>query len=376
MDNIKVKAVELVEDNKSQAEIEETLLKKHEETLEETTPEVEQTEEKTPEVEAKEEVQEKEETPSSELNDETVLDYIKNRYNKDIESVDDLFAQREQNEELPEDVSTYLKYKKETGRGIEDFYKLQKDYNIMDDDQLLADYYGVIEEGLDAIDIQDLIEDKFSFDSELDEPKHIKKLKLAKKRELAKAKKYFNDQKDKYKIPLESSGSGLSDNDREKLDAYKSYVDESKTVQEAQKKRYDWFLEKTNEVFNNEFKGFEFSVGEKSFTYKPGDATEIKNIQKDVNNFVGKYMDDKGLIKDAQGYHKALSIAMNPEKYAKFFYEQGMADAVDNVSKKSKNINMDVRQASQSVSKDGLKIRAVGDTNSGRGLKIRSINRV
>ena len=116
MDNIKVKAVELVEDNKSQAEIEETLLKKHEETLEETTPEVEQTEEKTPEVEAKEEVQEKEETPSSELNDETVLDYIKNRYNKDIESVDDLFAQREQNEELPEDVSTYLKYKKETGR--------------------------------------------------------------------------------------------------------------------------------------------------------------------------------------------------------------------------------------------------------------------
>ena len=367
MDNIKVKAVELVEDNKSQAEIEETLLKKHEETLEETTPEVEQTEEKTPEVEAKEEVQEKEETPSSELNDETVLDYIKNRYNKDIESVDDLFAQREQNEELPEDVSTYLKYKKETGRGIEDFYKLQKDYNIMDDDQLLADYYGVIEEGLDAIDIQDLIEDKFSFDSELDEPKHIKKLKLAKKRELAKAKKYFNDQKDKYKIPLESSGSGLSDNDREKLDAYKSYVDESKTVQEAQKKRYDWFLEKTNEVFNNEFKGFEFSVGEKSFTYKPGDATEIKNIQKDVNNFVGKYMDDKGLIKDAQGYHKALSIAMNPEKYAKFFYEQGMADAVDNVSKKSKNINMDVRtNSAKCISKDGLKIRTVGDSSSGR----------
>ena len=87
-------------------------------------------------------------------------------------------------------------------------------------------------------------------------------------------------------------------------------------------------------------------------------------------------MDDKGLIKDAKGYHKALSIAMNPEKYAKFFYEQGMADAVDNVSKKSKNINMDVRQASQSVSKDGLKIRAIGDTSSGRGLKIKSIKRV
>jgi len=380
MDNIKVKAVEFIEDNKSQAEIEEKLLKEHAEQEQVTKEVAEQTTETEPKVEekveVKEEVQVQQETPSSELNDEDVLTYIKNRYDRDINSVDDLFAQKEANEELPEDVSIYLKYKKETGRGIEDFYRLQKDYTTMEDDQVLADYYANIEDGLDSFDIQDLLEDKFSFDNDLDDPKDIKKRKLAKKRELAKAKKYFNDQKDKYKVPLESSGNGLSDKDRERLDAYTSYIDESKTVQEAQKKKYDWFLQKTDEVFNTEFKGFEFNVGEKNFTYKPGDATEIKNVQSDVNNFVGKYMDDKGLIKDAKGYHKALSIAMNPEKYAKFFYEQGMADAVDNVSKKSKNINMDVRQASQSVSKDGLKIRAVGDTNSGRGLKIRSINRV
>jgi len=380
MDNIKVKAVDFIEDNKSKAEIEEELLNKHEEKLQVEETVNEQTEEKTPELEAKKEVveetQETEKTPSSELNDESVLEYIKNRYQRDISSVDDLFAQKEVNEELPEDVSKYLEYKKETGRGIEDFYNLQKDYDSMDDDQVLASYYSNIEEGLDSEDIQDLLDDKFSYDEELDEPRDIKKVKLAKKRELAKAKKYFNDQKDKYKIPLESSGSGLSDNDREKLDAYKSYIDESKTVQEAQKKKYDWFLKKTDEVFNTEFKGFEFNVGDKNFTYKPGDATEIKNVQKDVANFVNKYMDEDGLIKDAKGYHKALSIAMNPEKYAKFFYEQGMADAVDNVSKKSKNIDMDVRQASQSVSKDGLKIRAVGDTNSGRGLRIKSIKRV
>jgi len=379
MDNIKVKAVEFIEDNKSQAEIEEKLLKEHAEQEDTAENVVEQTETQ-PEVEEKEEVKEEvqvqEETPSSELNDEDVLKYIKNRYDRDINSVDDLFAQQQANEELPEDVSKYLKYKKETGRGIEDFYKLQKDYTTMEDDQVLADYYANIEDGLDTFDIQDLLEDKFSFDEELDEPRDIKKRKLAKKRELAKAKKYFNDQKDKYKVPLESSGDGLSDKDRETLDAYKSYIDESKTVQEAQKKKYDWFLQKTDEVFSNEFKGFEFNVGDKNFTYKPGDASEIKNVQKDVANFVNKYMDDKGLIKDAKGYHKALSIAMNPEKYAKFFYEQGMADAVDNVSKKSKNINMDVRQASQSVSKDGLKIRAIGDTSSGRGLKIKSIKRV
>jgi hypothetical protein len=382
LDNIKVKAVEFVDDNKSKQEIESELLKKHEQELQSEESEVKDKNEETTESvvvskeEKTEEVVEPEKTPSSELSDEDVLSYIKNRYNKDISSVDDLFTQKKDNDELPEEVSAYLKYKKETGRGIEDFYKLQKDFDVMEDDQLLATYYEDIEDGLDALDIQDLIEEKFSFDEELDEVRDIKKRKLAKKRELAKAKNYFNDQKDKYKVPLESRGNGLSDKDKETITAYKSYIDESNTVQEVQKKKYDWFLKKTDEVFNNEFKGFEFNVGDKNFTYKPGDASELKNVQKDVNNFVNKYMDNEGLINDAKGYHKALSIAMNPEKYAKFFYEQGMTDAVDNVSKKSKNIDMDVRQASQSVSKDGLKIRAVGNTDSGRGLKIRSINRV
>ena len=382
LDNIKVKAVEFVDDNKSKQEIESELLKKHEQELQSEESEVKDKNEETTESvvvskeEKTEEVVEPEKTPSSELSDEDVLSYIKNRYNKDISSVDDLFTQKKDNDELPEEVSAYLKYKKETGRGIEDFYKLQKDFDVMEDDQLLATYYEDIEDGLDALDIQDLIEEKFSFDEELDEVRDIKKRKLAKKRELAKAKNYFNDQKDKYKVPLESRGNGLSDKDKETITAYKSYIDESNTVQEVQKKKYDWFLKKTDEVFNNEFKGFEFNVGDKNFTYKPGDASELKNVQKDVNNFVNKYMDKEGLINDAKGYHKALSIAMNPEKYAKFFYEQGMTDAVDNVSKKSKNIDMDVRQASQSVSKDGLKIRAVGNTDSGRGLKIRSINRV
>ena len=372
MDNIKVKEVNF-EEQKSQAEIEEKLLKDHEEkqNVQEVGSE--------PTVEAKEEPAEivEETTPVSEVNDTDVLKYIKNRYDKDISSVDELFAQTKDNDDLPEDVAAYFKYKKETGRGIEDFYKLQKDYDSMDGDQLLADYYGVTEEGLDAIDIQDMLEDKFSFDEELDEPKDIKKIKLAKKRELAKAKKFFNEQKDKYKAPLESSGGGLSETDKESLTAYKSYIEESNTAKEANAKRYDYFLKKTDEVFNNEFKGFEFKVGEKDFTYKPGDATELKNRQSDVNTFLNKYMDNDGLMKDASGYHKALSMAMNPDKYAKFFYDQGVSDAVDNVSKKSKNINMDIRQSQQSVSKDGSGIRAVQSSNdNGRGLKIRSLKRV
>ena len=173
MENIKVRELtDVVE--KPKAEIEQDLLNKHEEKFEQTT---ESTEEKVvikdeQEAPVEEKVEEKtteveEKTPAPELSDADVLTYIKNRYDKDINSVDDLFAQQEVNEDLPEDVSAYFKYKKETGRGIEDFYKLQKDYDTMDDDLLLADFYGATEEGLDAIDIQDLMDDKFSYDEEI-----------------------------------------------------------------------------------------------------------------------------------------------------------------------------------------------------------------
>lgn len=377
---IKVKDLGLVEE-KSTAEIEEQLLKKHEEKFEdqpvkEDAPEKVEVKEETPVVELeKSEPSVEDKTPSLELNDDNVLSYIKDRYNKDIKSVDELFAEKEANEPLPEDVSKYLEYKKETGRGIKDFYNLQRDYDSMDDNSVLASYYSATEEGLDAIDIQDIIEDKFDFDEEVDDPKDIKKIKLAKKRELAKAKKFLNEQKDKYKVPLESSGDGLSADQKENLNAYQSYLDESKSIKEQNDKRYDYFLNKTNEVFNNEFKGFDFKVGENNFTYKPGTAEEIKNVQKDIGNFINKYMDDKGLIADAQGYHKALSVAMNPEKFAQFFYEQGVSSAVDNVTRKSKNINMEMRQAPQAVTKNGMKIRPVGKVDSGRGLRIRSIKK-
>ena len=362
---------------KSKAEIEEQLLNEHEEKIQAQenveTPEVESVNVSTSE--ETDLVEPIKETPSSGVNDENVLSYIKERYNKDINSVDELFDTREANEDLPEDVLKYFEYKKETGRGIEDFYKLQKNYNDMDDDSVLADYYSVHEEGLDAIDIIDLMDEKFGFDVDEDEEKDIKKRKLAKKRELAKARKYFNEQKDKYKIPLESSGDGLSDDQKTKLTAYQDYIKESDTIAEENKKRYSYFMDQTKQVFNDEFKGFEFNVGDSKINYKPGTKEELMNKQSDVNNFVGKFLDDKGLIADAKGYHKALAVAMNPEKFAQFFYEQGVAKAVDDVTRKSKNINMDIRKSPQLSTKDGLKIRSVGDKSSGRGLKIRSINK-
>ena len=377
---IKVKAVD-GNTQKSKAEIEEQLLKKHEAQQQES-----QAEEKPEKVEPQAEVKEKpaeetpaveEKTPSSELNDEHVLNFIKERYNKDINSVEELFETKESNVELPEDVKLYFDYKKETGRGIEDFYKLQKNYDDMDEDSVLADYLGVQEEGLDAIDIQDIMDDRFGYDSEEDDEKDIKKKKLAKKRELAKARKFFKEQKDKYKVPLESSGGGLSDEQENNLNAYKTMIEESNSQKEAVQLMRRNFEERTNKVFGDEFKGFEFSVSDdKSILYKPGTAEELKNKQMDFNNFVSKFNDENGLMKDAAGYHRAMSIAMNPEKFAKFFYEQGVAATVDDVARKSKNINMDVRRAPQLSTKNSLKIKAVGDTSSGRGLKIRSIKKV
>jgi len=375
---IKVKDIGFSEE-KSKAEIEQELLEKHEEKFEDSVKpaqkaeKVEVVEEKKEEVVAEEPVEEK--TPSSELSDEDVLTYIKNRYDKEITSVDDLLAEKESAPELPEDVSMYLKYKQETGRGISDFYKTQRDFDTMDDDSLIAEFIAHNEEGLDAIDIQDIMDDKFGFDEELDDPKDIKRKKLSKKRELAKARKFLNEQKDKYKVPLESSGDGLSADQQENLNAYKKYIDESNTIKEAAEKRYDYFLNKTKEVFANDFKGFDFTLGENKYTYKPGTSEELSNTQSDINNFVKKYTDENGLMKDAAGYHKALSVAMNPEKFAQYFFDQGVSSAVDNVTKKSKNINMEMRQSPQVTIKDGRKIRSIGNQSSGRGLKIRSIKK-
>ena len=377
-----VKEVTGVE-TKSTAQVEEELLKEHEEKFqaEESNSDVERVDassESTPPTEEQKEVHQEEEASEASgtgLEDKDILEYIKNRYNKDIASVDDLFSTQKENEELPEDVQAFFKYKKETGRGMSDFLSLQKDYAELDDDKVLTDYYSHIEEGLDEIDVQDLIDDKFGYDADLDEEKIVKKKRLAKKRELSKARKFFEEQKEQYKLPLESRGDVSSNEQQEEYDRYKSYMEESETQEEARKKRYDWFVQKTNEVFNQDFKGFDISVNDKTYTYKPGDTTELKNKQSDYTTFVAPFLDDKtGMMKDSKGYHKAIAIASNPEKFARFFYEQGKSEAIDDVSKKSKNIDM-VRKTPQTFSKNGLKIRAVGDTSSGRGLRIKSIKK-
>lgn len=355
---MKVRSLDIIEP-KSVQEVERQLLDQHEQSLNQ-----------------EQEVDVVSQTPTpAELRDEDVLSYIGKRYNKQINSLDDLVAERENAEPLPDDVAAYMKYKKDTGRGFEDFLSLKKDFDTMNPDQLLKEYLTATQEGLDGDDIESLMDD-YRFDEDLDDESTVKKVKIAKKKVLAEAKKYFNSQKEKYKMPLESSAAYISDEEKEVYESYKQYIKQAKSVDEETKRKRQWFDQKTDEVFNNEFKGFEFNVNDKRIMFSPGDANELKRSQATPQNFINKFLDEQGLIKDASGYHRSLSIAMHPDKFAKFFYEQGLADATDDVTRKIKNINMSDRKAPE-VGKPsgGMQVRAV-NPDSGRNLKIRSIKKM
>ena len=337
---------------KSTQQIEQELLDKHEaEVSGEAAPEPE------PESEA----------PT--LSEDDVRSFLSNRYGREIGSLDELAEVRETAPDLPEDVAAYYKYKQETGRGLEDFMKVNQNLDEADGDGLLKEYLLQTEDGLDAEDVEMMMED-YKFDEDLDDEADIKKAKLAKKKAVAKARKYFEEEKEKYQAPLESRGAGSLE-DSEEYQEYKQYVEQAKTYQEEQKRRKEWFDDKTNEVFSEQFKGFEFNLNDKSYVYSPGDRGELKKLQQTPEAWLNKYLDDKGLVKDAKGYHKSLAVAMNPEKFAEFFYEQGKAAAVDDVMRKTKNINMSERPVPQAVSKGEFKVRAVAPS-SGNGLKIRS----
>jgi hypothetical protein len=383
---LKVRAVDAVEE-KSVQEVEQELLDKHEEKFndssetKEDNPQVKMdfVEESVVEDTSKTEEEKIEDTPEpveepAELSEQDVLSYIGKRYGKEINSLDELSAAREEAEELPEDVAAYFKYKKETGRGIEDYVKLQRDFSAMNPDSLLREYLTVTEgEGLDPEDIDSLMED-YSWDEELDDESVIKKTKLAKKKTIAKAKKFFNEQKELYKQPLESRPAVDSQSNNEELQEYRQYLESVKTQQQESEAKRDWFLKETDKVFTEDFKGFDFVLDDKTVTFSPGDAQTIKKTQETPMNFINKYLDDKGLIKDAAGYHRALSIAMNPDKFAKFFYEQGKSEATEDVIRKTKNINMSERRAPEVTNKGGFQVKSV-NPDSGRGLKIRSIKR-
>jgi hypothetical protein len=385
---IKVRELTDVQE-KSVQEVEQELLDKHEAQqeikFEESNPEtktdqstdkkVEEKpeEEKPTEPQAKEDVSEpvEEKIISSELKEEDVLSFIGERYGKKINSIDELVTAREEAPQMPEDIAAYFKYKKETGRSIEDFVKLQKDYSNANPDTLVREYLTVTEEGLDPEDIDSLMED-YVYDEEVDDETVIKKTKLAKKKIIAKAKIFFKEQQEQYKLPLESRENSFADSDEYK--AYQQYMNTAQSQQEEANRKSEWFVKKSDELFNSEFKGFKFNLDQSDVYFTPGSASELKKAQETPMNFVNKFIDDQGLLKDAEGYHRSLAIAMNPEKFAQFFYEQGKSSATEDVMRKTKNINMTERNTPESVAKSGFQVKSVSSPSS-NGLKIKSIKR-
>lgn len=317
------------------------------------------------ELEVSEEVLEK--PQQFELDDSSILSYLKDRHSLELNSIDDL--KQTEKQELSEDVEKFLQYKKETGRGFDDFVNLQKDWTKVNDSSVLTEYYKETKPHLDEEDIKLILSEDFSYDEELDEPSDIRKKKLAYKEELYKARNHFEGLKEKYKAPLESSTTSIPENYKEAFNFYSQYQEQSEQEAQLQQQRSSAFTEKTNRLFNEEFKGFEFNLGDKKQVFKPKDVGQVKEEQSDISNFFAKHLDENGIVKDASQYHKAIFAASNVDALAKHFYEQGVADATGGLVKETKNIDMSVRD-NKTVDVKGTKFRVV-DSGEDFSFKIR-----
>ncbi len=269
--------------------------------------------------------------------------------------------------QLPENIEKLVSFMEETGGTVEDYVSLNKDYSKYDEKQILNEYYKNTKPHLNQEEISFLMEDNFSYDEEVDEERVVRKRQLLFKEEIAKAKNFLESSKSKYYDEIKLR-PGVTQEQQKAMDFFNRYNKEQQIAAE----RREQFKDTTNELFNGDFKGFEIKVGEKKFNYNISNPSATAEKQSDLNKFVKKFLNDKGEVIDAVGYHKAFYAAENVDTIANHFYEQGKADAVKDVIAKSKNINNDPRpQASGDVFINGFKVKAISGVDSSR-LKIKS----
>ena len=333
-----------------------------------------------PEVEASETVQEVVEEVSSGDNpvqdEETpVLEEITNEeeeVEKPTEQVEDTVTETQETEkQIPENIQKLMEFMDDTGGDINDYVSLNRDYSKLDNDDLLFEYYKQAKPHLNNEEINFLMEDQFSYDEEVDDEREIKRKKLALKEQVADAKAHLDGQKSKYYEEIKA-GSKLTQEQQKAIDFFNRYSKESEENQKVVEANTKTFLNKTNQVFNDKFKGFEYNVGDKKFRFNVKNADEVKDNQSDINNFVKKFLDKKNTMKDAKGYHKSLYTAMNADAVANHFYEQGKADALKESIAKSKNVNMEPRQSHGEVEAGGIKVRVLGEDSSDFKFKIKN----
>ena len=274
---------------------------------------------------------------------------------------------------LPENIQDLVKFMDETGGTLEDYVRLNADYSNVDDNTLLVEYYKQTKPHLSYDEIQFLMEDNFSYDEEVDEDRDIKRKKLALKEEVANAKSFLTGLKDTYYKEVKL-GSKLAPEQQKAVEFFNRYNEEQKSADELLAKQTEHFKQQTETVFNENFKGFNFKVGDKKYRFNVSDVNKVKETQSDLLNVFNKYVGDDKLLTDAQGFHKSLFAASNPDALANHFYEQGKADAIKQMTAEAKNINMDPRKTADGyIEAGGVKVKALsGDSSSKLKLKLKN----
>jgi len=272
--------------------------------------------------------------------------------------------------QLPENIEKLVAFMEETGGTVEDYVRINADYSNVDNNTLLREYYKQTKPHLDSEEISFIMEDSFSYDEEVDEERDIRKKKLAYKEEIAKAKNFLESLKSKYYDEIKLR-PGVTQEQQKAMDFFNRYNEEQQAVQQ----QHTRFKSNTKNFFNQDFKGFDFNIGEKKFRYGVNNTSEVADSQSDLTNLIGKFLDNKGEVKDYKGYHKAIYAAQNVDTIANHFYEQGKADAVKDMMAKSKNISNEPRTTSTGdVFVNGLRVKAINGVDSSK-LKVRIKNK-
>ena len=307
--------------------------------------------------ESAEPVQEQEEVqPQGETQDQVLEEITEELADEVVEAIEEAEAT---GASLPEGVQKLVDFMEDTGGDLEDYVRLNRDVSSIDDQDALREYYKSTKPHLSAEEVDFLMEDQFAYDEDADGERDIKRKKLARKEQVAEAKAYLDRQKSKYYEEIKA-GSKLTDEQQKAINFFNRYNKEEEQKQQQVKQQTSAFTKKTEQVFNDKFKGFEYNVGEKRYRFNINNADQVKESQLDINNFVRKFLDEDNTMSDAKGYHKSLYTAMNADAIAQHFYEQGKADALrDNVAN-AKNVNTSAR-STQGQAKGGIKVRVLDE---------------
>ena len=331
-----------------------------------TEPENAESTEKQEEIQPEAETQEEQPT-LEEVTEEEVQEQTEELAEEVQEAIEEA---QETGKAIPENLQKVVDFMEQTGGTLEDYVRLNQDYSSYDDITILREYYKQTKKHLTDDEITFLIEDSFSFDETEDDEREIRKKKIALKEQVANAKSHLDGQKSKYYQEVKA-GSRLTPEQQKAMDFFNRYNKESEETQKIAEKQTRNFLNKTNQVFNDKFKGFEYNVGDKRYRFNVNNANEVRDTQSDINNFVKKFLNENNEMSDAKGYHKSLFTAMNADAVANHFYEQGKADALKESVAKAKNVSMDPRQSFTNDNTSGPKIRVISDDSPAFKFKVR-----